>query len=92
MLTGSARLNQENRERAEQQRGLEEMERKRLALEQRRKAVEAQIESLRAGMLAEQEEFNRMAASSRLRQKQTELDRQALSLSRKVANRNGFKR
>src|SRR5215469_8819477 len=45
VLTGSARLSQKNRERAEVQAAKEELERKTLALEHRRKAVEAQIEA-----------------------------------------------
>ena len=65
----------------------EEYGRKTLALEQRRKAVEAQIEALRAGFLTEQEDFNRVAANTKLREKQLELERQAMSASRKVQNK-----
>jgi circadian clock protein KaiC len=82
VLTGSARLSQENRERATRQVAKEERERKQLALQHRRKAVEAQIEALRAGFLAEQEEFARVTASDDWLQKQADIDRQAMSASR----------
>jgi circadian clock protein KaiC len=84
VLTGSARLSQQNRESAELQRVKEELERKQLALEHRRKAVEAQIEALRAGFLAEQQEFARASASGKSRTKQIEIDRQAMAKSRRV--------
>jgi circadian clock protein KaiC len=89
VLTGSARLNQENRERAEKQNAKEELERKRLMLEHRRKAMESEIEVLRAGFLAEQEEFARAAASGQLRERQIAIDRQAMSASRRVVRDNG---
>src|SRR6202000_2420206 len=50
VLTGSARLSQEARERAERQAILEDLRRKELAMEHRRKNVEAQIAALRAGL------------------------------------------
>jgi len=86
VLTGSARLTQENRERAASQLAAEELQRKRLALEHRRKAMEAQIEALRAGFLAEQEEFSRVETSSEARQKTVESDRKAMSASRRAVN------
>ncbi|HEY3761339.1 MAG TPA: circadian clock protein KaiC [Verrucomicrobiae bacterium] len=83
VLTGSARLSQLNREQAEKQIVKEELQRKHMALEHRRKAMEAQIEALRAGFLAEQEEFARLAASGRDLITKTELDRQSMSKSRR---------
>jgi circadian clock protein KaiC len=59
VLTGSARLNQEAREEADKRHGAEEKVRKRLALEHRRKAINAQIESLRAQFVAEEQEYER---------------------------------
>lgn len=88
ILTGSARLSRENRARAEQQAAKEEIERKALSLKHRRKAMEAQIEALRASFLAEQEEFRRGAASGQLRRKQAGLDRKAMLVSRQVVHRN----
>ena len=46
VLTGSARLSQEARERVENQASKDEMQRKKLTLEHRRKAMEAQIVAL----------------------------------------------
>jgi circadian clock protein KaiC len=85
VLTGSARLSQQNRENAETQLVKEELERKEMALEHRRKALEAQIEALRAGFMAEKEEFTRVAASGLQRKKQMEMDRDAMAASRRVS-------
>jgi circadian clock protein KaiC len=84
VLTGSARLSQQNREEADQQRAKEELARKQLAMEHRRKALEVQIESLRAGFLAEQEEFAREAANSKLRDEQVVTERKAMAKSRRL--------
>jgi circadian clock protein KaiC len=85
VLTGSARLIQETRETLEHQAAGEESMRLRVAFEHRRKAIEAQVNALRASFQAETEEFERHAANARLRQKQVELDRQKMSISRKAA-------
>ena len=84
VLTGSARVNQLNLERAQTQNVKEEFKRKQLALEHRRKAMEAQIEALHAGFLAEQEEFARMAANEQWQKKQTEGYQQAMARSRRI--------
>jgi circadian clock protein KaiC len=84
VLTGSARLSQLNRENAEARVVKEELERKQMTLEHRRKAMEAQIESLRAGFLAEQQEFTRVAASGKLRTEQIQTEREAMAKSRRV--------
>lgn len=84
VLTGSARLNQESLETAEKQLAKEEGERKKLALEHRRKAVEAQIAALRAGFAADEEEFNRGTAASRLRAEQIEENLSAMAKSRRT--------
>jgi len=52
-------------------------------LEHRRKVIEAQVETLRSELKIEEEEFLRVEASSRLRDKQLEADRQAMSASRR---------
>ncbi|HXC35453.1 MAG TPA: circadian clock protein KaiC [Candidatus Acidoferrales bacterium] len=82
VLTGSARLSQQNRELAQEQLLKDELEYKKLALEHRRKAVQAQIEALRAGFMAEQEEFSRLEASENSREKQSQSDRRAMAASR----------
>ena len=84
VLTGSARLSQLNREKAERLVTKEELERQELTLAHRRKAVEAQVEALRAGFLAEQEEFARITAGNKQRDKQIELNRQAMAKNRRA--------
>jgi circadian clock protein KaiC len=84
VLTGSARLSQLNREKAEKVAAKEERERQQLTLAHRSKAVEAQIEALRAGFLAEQQEFARITSSNQQRDKQIELNRQAMAKSRRT--------
>jgi circadian clock protein KaiC len=86
VLTGSMRLSQEMRERAEQSVEAEEMALKRRALDRRRRAVAGQIDTLRAELQREEEEFSRIAAGNQRRDKQKALDRQAMSASRRVAN------
>jgi circadian clock protein KaiC len=57
VLTGSARLTQEARDKSEAQVAKENLERQKSNLEHRRKALNAQIEALRAGFKAEEEEL-----------------------------------
>jgi circadian clock protein KaiC len=84
VLTGSARLNQEARERTEKQVAKEEWERKKLSLAHRRGAIEAQIEALRASYKTEEEEFARAAMESRRQKLEMENNRTAMAKSRKV--------
>jgi len=84
VLTGSARLNQESRERAEVRLAREELARKKLTLEHRRKSVEAQIEVLRTQFKTEQEEFDRVASNARISNDQIESDRDAMAKSRRL--------
>ena len=88
VLTGSLRLGHKMRRDAEQQLGREELQRKRLALEHRRKAVDAQIASLRAGFQAEREEFEQIATSGKLRDKQTILNSLAMAARRRFTRKN----
>jgi circadian clock protein KaiC len=87
VLTGSARLAQEARETADAEILKQEMGRRALALTHRRKAMEAQIEALRAAFDAEAEEFRRTAANEKVRLGQLEIDRDAMALSRRVTER-----
>jgi circadian clock protein KaiC len=87
VLTGSARLTQEARDKAEQQSAKEEVERKQLELDQRRKAIEAQIEVLRAQFHAEEEEFARVADSARRRTDSWQAEQATMARSRKVGHR-----
>ncbi len=93
VLTGSARLSQEARDAAEEKIAREEVDVKKLALDHRRKAIEAQIEALRAEFKAEEEEFARVALSARLKMDTINADRAAMSQSRRAgAQEEGGKR
>lgn len=89
VLTGSARLSQEARDVAEKQTAQEELERKKLALAHRRKAIEAQVEALRADFRAEEEEFARAALSAQLKLETIEADRVAMAKSRRSTAKKG---
>jgi circadian clock protein KaiC len=83
VLTGSARLNQEARDRMEAELAKDELLRKKLALEHRRKAVKAQMEALSAGFAAEEEEYHRFELSRNMANAVLAKDRAAMSKSRK---------
>lgn len=83
MLTGSARLAQEARERAELTSRSEEIERQRLALESRRQAVESQIFALRADFSAEEAAIQRLLSQEKQRQAALALDEATMARSRK---------
>jgi circadian clock protein KaiC len=83
VLTGSARLSQEARELASQTLAQSEVARKKLALEHRRAALEAQIESLRAGFRAEIEELSRAMTVEQARVDQIASDRNRMATSRR---------
>jgi len=84
VLTGSAKLNQQSRERAEETAARQELEQKKLSLVHRRKAVEAKIENLRLDFLAEEEEFDRIAAAFESKMKQGVAYRMKMAASRRV--------
>ncbi len=83
VLTGSARLIQETKEKAEAEAAGEEVQRQKMALVHRRQAMEAQVSALRAGFQADEQEYSRALAMHELRQKQIEADRLAMAKSRK---------
>lgn len=87
VLTGSARLAQEAHEVAVAELSRKELERKELALIHRRKAMEAQIEALRAEFYAEEEEFRRSVATEKIRLGQVEIGREAMARSRHATAR-----
>ena len=86
VLTGSARLNQESRERIEKQNLKEELQRKKMGLAHRRRSIEAQIEALRVGLRTEEEEVERFVANDEARDHQIEKERAEMAKSRKVVN------
>ncbi|TCO91993.1 circadian clock protein KaiC [Chthoniobacter flavus] len=91
VLTGSARLSQEARDEAEIRMVKEESERKQMALEHRRKAIEAQVEALRAQFKSEEEEFERAALSAKLHSDLLAVERAAMAKSRRSTKSNGKK-
>jgi circadian clock protein KaiC len=84
VLTGSARVSQEAQEKAEQLVRQEEVELKRLNLERKRKAMEAQIAAIRAGFEAEEAEVKKFADQEKLRQQKVAEDREAMGQIRKA--------
>jgi circadian clock protein KaiC len=84
VLTGSARVSQEAQEKAEQLVRQEEVELKRLNLERKRKAMEAQIAAIRAGFEAEEAEVKKLVGQEKLRQQRVAEDREAMGQIRKA--------
>jgi len=84
VLTGSARLAQEAREKAEAASSEAEIEIKRLNLESRRKAMEAEIEAIRSRYKAEEAETERHLVQARQRQVLLGEDRVRMAKSRKA--------
>jgi circadian clock protein KaiC len=91
MLTGSARVSQEARERAERVTLNEEAERQQLALECKRAALEGQIAALRAEFSAEETIIARTFSQDKLREASLVLAEAAMGRSRKrdVVKSNG---
>ncbi|HVF71330.1 MAG TPA: circadian clock protein KaiC [Chthoniobacterales bacterium] len=94
MLTGSARVQQEGRERAERVTMDEEAERQQLALECKRAALEAQIAALRAEFSGEEAIITRTVRKDKQRGAVLALDEAAMGRSRKgdVIKSNGSRR
>ncbi|BBA34980.1 circadian clock protein KaiC [Methylocaldum marinum] len=84
VLTGSARLAQEARERAATVLREQEIQRKERELERKRQAVEAQIAALRSGLAAEEEELQLALIQARHREAQLARDREAMARGRKA--------
>jgi circadian clock protein KaiC len=91
MLTGSARVQQEGRERAERVTLTEEAERQQLALECKRAALEAQVAALRAEFSGEEAIITRTVSKDKQRGAVLALDEAAMGRSRKedVVKTNG---
>ncbi len=68
VLTGSARMSQETRERDIELAHQKEIERRKLNVETKRKALEAQIASLRAQFQAEEQELKKLTEQEKMRQ------------------------
>ncbi len=83
VLTGSARLAQESREKAEGLIRKEEIESKQRELDRQRQALESQIAAMRAEFQAKEEELSRTIAQQKAQQAQLAQDRVAMGHSRK---------
>jgi circadian clock protein KaiC len=90
VLTGSARLTQESRERAAALLREQDIQRKQRELDRKRLAVEAQVVALRASLESEQEELETAIAQARGREDQLERNRLEMASSRQ-ADSNGAK-
>lgn len=84
VLTGSARLAQEGKERAEKTLREQEFQRQQAQMEAERKALEAQIAALQAKLTVAEREMTLAATQEELRRAQTETDRAAMAKSRKA--------
>jgi circadian clock protein KaiC len=83
MLTGSARVAQEARERAQQVSRNEEVERQQLELKRKHDALEGQIAALRAEFAAEEARIERIISHDRQREDSLALDEVEMGHSRK---------
>lgn len=83
MLTGSARVAQEARERAQQVNRSEEVERQQLELKRKHAALESQIAGLRADFAAEEARIARIISQDRQREQSLVLDEVEMGRSRK---------
>ncbi len=84
VLTGSARVAQQARERAEAQARALEAERHRAAFERRRAVLVAQIEALRAELEGERLEFERAMARARQEDVESQATEAAMAVSRRT--------
>jgi circadian clock protein KaiC len=87
VLTGSARLAQEARERERDMQRKHEAERRNLDFSRRRRKIEAQIEELRAQLADEQGELGALADEASARDTQAADERTRMSASRTAARR-----
>ncbi len=84
VLTGSARLTQEAKEKAEGLIEQQEIEQKKNNLVRKRAVLEAQIKALRTEFQAEEEEFKKTIRQDELRQTTLAQDRKDMARSRKA--------
>jgi circadian clock protein KaiC len=83
MLTGSARISQESQEKDIELAHQQEIERKKLNLEIKCKALEAQIASLRAQFQAEEQELKKLTDQEKMRQRSVSQLREEIARMRK---------
>jgi circadian clock protein KaiC len=88
VLTGSARLTQESRDRAAALAIEQEMQRQRRAIEGRRKALQAQMEALRSELELADEEREIVLKQERAQIDRIASEQEAMAKSRKLASEN----
>jgi len=89
ILTGSARLIQEGRDRISLQQRQAEIERRRRELELKRKAVESQVAVLQAELETEEEEFQRALTEEEIAQTMQAEERESVIRSRRAPSNGG---
>jgi circadian clock protein KaiC len=85
VLTGSSRLAQETKEKAEALVRFQEIEQRQEALERKRSALDAQIKVLKMDFAAEELELERMIKQQQTREKQLQQERDAMNRIRSGA-------
>jgi circadian clock protein KaiC len=85
VLTGSARLAQEARERSAESARAWEIEKRKLQLARKRKALDAQIAALKVEVEAEEAELGQLVAQEARRQKDARTDQAEMAVSRRAA-------
>ena len=83
-LTGSARLSQEAKERADETLREQEFRRKQAQMEAEHKAIEAQMAALQARLMASEQELKLAATQEQIRRTQAETDKAAMAKSRQA--------
>ncbi len=84
VLTGSLRLAQEARDRADAHARQEDVERRRRALERKRRAVESQVAALQSDLQAEEEEVQAALADAQGREEALQQQRADMAVSRRA--------
>jgi circadian clock protein KaiC len=84
LLTGSARVTQEAKDASDAQLAQLELERKKLLLERKRKALEAQIAAVQLELETEEQEARQLVAQEELKRNKLEQDRGEMARSRSV--------
>ncbi|MFY9646174.1 MAG: circadian clock protein KaiC [Terriglobales bacterium] len=84
LLTGSARVAQEARERAEEEERKQRLERKVLELQQARRELDSQIAKMRSDFALRERDLRRDAQEMELREKQITVDREEMGRTREV--------
>ncbi|MGC1107885.1 MAG: circadian clock protein KaiC [Candidatus Acidiferrales bacterium] len=91
VLTGSSRLAQEAREKAEALLREQEIESQRMDLERQRQSLQAQISALQSEFVAKERQMQRLIDEGQQRERTLVADEEAMSRSRNVGSGNGRK-